>query len=119
MADSVLLKSDPKIEFQMLEHGFQLIDDHSQENSGFYAYSELRSIELNKTWFPLLAKYLRAFTWILNGVPLFPNAESYKKSKIIFHFGKSKIGVWLTDTTMVGKAKKIKQMLDARMNKQI
>ncbi len=114
MSENIILKKYPKIEFQFLENGFQLIDEQSEQNSGFYAYNDLQSIELNKIWFPRLAKWLRVFTWIVNGVPFFP--ESCKKAKVIFHFRKMKFGMWLTDSYMADKAKKLKVLLDKKTN---
>jgi len=111
---NILLKKDAKIEFIIRDNGFQLVDEQASQNSGFYDYDELQSIELNKTWFPTFAKWLRAFTWIFNGVPIFPDAESYKKASVIIHLRDKKIGVWLTDAYMVDKAKVIKQLLDQK-----
>ena len=112
MGEQIILKKNPRIEFQLLDSGFELIDEQTEHNSGFYAYSDLQAIELEKIWFPRLAKYLRAFSWFLNGVPLFPDANSYKKAKLIFHFTNSKLGMWVTDSYMVDNAKKLKDFLD-------
>ena len=114
MRENIVLKKNPKIEFQLLDSGFKLIDGQIERNSGLYSYSDLQSIELNKIWFPRLAKWLRIITWILNGVPYFPDAESCKKAKLIIHFEKTKLGIWLTDSNMAGKAKKLKEVLDEK-----
>ena len=67
--DKLLFRLLPKeemlvaqLEFQLLEDGFQLIDEQTQQNSGFYAYEELQSVELDKAWFPRLAQWMRATT---------------------------------------------------------
>ena len=112
MKENIFLNEFPKIEFQFLEKGFHLIDEQTETNSGFYAYSDLENIELNKTWFPKLAKCLRVFTWIINGVPFFPDSDSYKKAQVVFHFKQSKLGFWLTNSYMVKKAKLLKKILD-------
>ena len=112
IADTILLKKTPKIEFRLLDQGFQLTDEQTERNSGFYSYQDLQFIELNKPWFPKLAKWLRIITWILNAVPFFPDADSYKNASVIIHFKTSKLGVWLTDTYMADKAKILKQKLD-------
>ena len=114
MSTHIILKKSPKIEFQFLDTGFEVIDGQTKENSGFYAYTDLQSIDLNKVWFPRLAKWLRNLTWILNGVPYFPDAESCKKANIIIHARKAKLGIWLTDAHMADKAKRIKELLDER-----
>ena len=114
MSQNIILKKNPKIEFQLLDDGFNLIDEQTENNSGFYTYKELQSIDLDKPWFPKLAKWLRALTWIFNGVPFFPDSESYKKAKLIFHFNNSKLGIWLTDTQMAKEAKKIKNLMETR-----
>ncbi len=114
MSENIILKKSPKIEFQLHDHGFQLIDEQTEKNSGFYSYSDLQSIELKKIWFPRLAKWLRVFTWLINGVPFFPDGESYKKAKVIFHFKKTKYGLWLTDSSMADKAKMLKKLLDKK-----
>jgi len=33
MSENIILKKDPKIEFQFLENGFQLIDEQTERNS--------------------------------------------------------------------------------------
>ena len=114
MSENIILKQHPKIEFQLLDNGFQLIDEQTERNSGFYSYNDLQSIELDKVWFPRLAKWLRIFTWIFNGVPFFPDAESYKKAKVIIHFKKMKLNMWLTDSYMADKAKILKKLLDKK-----
>lgn len=114
MSQNIILKKNPKIEFQLLDNGFELIDGQTEGNTGFYAYNDLQSIDLNSVWFPRLAKYLRVITWIFNGVPYFPDAESYKKANLILHFRKTKLGIWLTDSYMADKAKKLKELLDER-----
>ena len=114
MSEHIILKKNPKIEFQLLDDGFQLIDEQTEKNSGFYPYHDLQSIELNKSWFPRLAKFLRIFTWIFNGVPFFPDAEIYKKASIKIYFKKMKLGVWLTDGYMTDKAKVLKRILDKK-----
>lgn len=115
MSEHILLKKSPKIEFQLLDNGFQLIDEETEQNSGFYAYQDVQSIELNKIWFPRLAKWLRVMTWVLNGVPLFP--ESCKKANVIINCRKSKLGLWLTDSYMTNKAKTLKAILDEKASK--
>ena len=114
MATHVILKKSPKIEFQLHDLGFNLIDGQTESNTGYYAYNDLQSIELNKAWFPRFAKWMRAFTWILNGVPFFPDAESCKKAKLDFHFRKTKLGIWLTDTYMADKARSLERLIDEK-----
>jgi len=114
MTENIILKENPKIEFQLLDSGFNLIDGEKEQNSGFYAYSELKSIELNKTWFPRLAKYLRIMTWMANGVPYFP--DSCKMANLIFHFNKTTLGIWLIDTEMADQAKRLEKLLDKKIS---
>lgn len=114
MSENIILKKNPKIEFQFLDSGFQLIDEQTEQNSGYYSYNDLETIELNKVWFVTLSKWLRAFTWLFNGVPLFPDAESYKKAKVVIHFKKAKLGMWLTDAYMTDKAKLLKGLLESK-----
>ena len=114
MGENIILKKNPKIEFQLLDNGFNLIDGQTELNSGFYSYSDLQSIELNKVWFPILAKWLRIITWILNGVPYFPDAESCKKANLVIHFRKAKLGIWLTDSYMAEKAKRLEELLEEK-----
>ena len=90
MPENIILKRNPKIEFQMFELGFQLIDEQTVRNSGFYAYNDLQSVELNRTWFPRLTKWLRVFSAICNFVPLFPDAETCKSAHVKFHFSNMK-----------------------------
>ena len=111
MSETIILKKKPKIEFQLFDNGFKLIDGQKDGNSGFYPYSDLQSIELNSVWFPKIAKWLRIVTWISNGVPYFPDAESCKKANLVIHFKKSKLGIWLTDSYMADKAKRLEKVL--------
>ncbi|MCJ7802416.1 MAG: hypothetical protein MUP82_08690 [Candidatus Marinimicrobia bacterium] len=114
MSENIILKKNPKIEFQLLDNGFKLIDGQTERNTGFYSHHDMQSIELNKVWFPRLAKWLRIITWVLNGVPYFPDAESYKKANFIIHFRKTKLGIWLTDSYMADKAKRLKELLEEK-----
>lgn len=116
MSESIILKNNPKIKVQFLDNGFELIDEQTKKNSGFYAYAELQAIDLNNIWFPMFAKWLRPITWLLNGVPYFPDAASYKKTNIIFRFKKTNLGIWLTDSSMANKAKRIKELLEEKAN---
>ena len=118
MVEHIILKKNPKIEFQFHDNGFNIIDGLVKSNTGFYTYNELGSVNLNHTWFPLVAKWLRIATGIMNGVPFFPDAESYKKSSLIIHSEKSKLGIWLIDSYMVTKAKEIKKLLEAKTTSQ-
>lgn len=112
MSETILLKENPKIEFQFTENGFQIIDEKTTQNTGIYKYSDLESVELNKIWFPKLAKWLRIITWIFNGVPYFPDADAYKKANIVITLKKKKLGIWLTNCFMASQAKRIKTLLD-------
>ena len=112
--DNIVLRRDPKIEFQLLDNGFQLFDEQSEQNSGFYAYQDLQNIELDKIWYPKFAKWLRIFTAILNIVPLYPDAETCKRAKVMIHFSNTKLRMWLTDAYMVEKAKMLKMSLDKK-----
>jgi len=115
MNENIIFKKNPKIEFQFLDKGFELIDGETERNSGFYSYNDLQTIELNNVWFPKLAKWLRIITWVLNGVPYFPDAESYKKANLIIHSRKSKFGIWLTNSYMADKAKSLKKILEEKI----
>lgn len=112
MSETILLKENPKIEFQFTENGFQIIDEKTIQNTGIYNYSDLESVELNKIWFPKLVKWLRIITWIFNGVPYFPDADAYKKANIVITLKKKKLGIWLTNSFMASQAKRIKILLD-------
>ena len=116
MNQNIVLKNNPKIEFQLLENGFKIIDGQTEKNTGFYPYGDLQSIELNKLWFPRLRKWLRAITWVLNTVPFFPDEETYKKANIIIKLENAMLGIWLTNTHMADMAKKIKLSLDEKIN---
>ena len=112
MSENIILKKNPKIEFQLLDNGFKLIDGQTERNTGFYSYHDIQSIELNKVWFIRLAKWLRIITWILNGVPYFP--ESYKKVNLVINLRKTKLKIWLTDSYMADKAKRLEELLDEK-----
>ena len=111
MSENILLKEDPQIEFHLLDTGFQITDRQTERNSGFYSYSDLRSIEVQNPWFPRLASILRVVTWILNGVPYFPDAATYKKASVTLKFNKKKVGFWLTDPFMASQAKKLEKVI--------
>lgn len=113
-AESILLKKSPKIEFQLLDDGFQVIDEQTDENSGFYSYDDIKSIELNRPWFPRLSRWMRVITTFTNGVPFFPDADSYKMANVKIKFSDSYLGMWLTDIKMANKARELKGILDQK-----
>lgn len=125
MSEHILLKENPQIEFRLLDEGFHLTDKQTERNSGFYAYSDLQSIELQNPWFPRFASILRGITWIFNGVPYFPDAATYKKASVTFNFNKRKVGIWLTDSFMASQARKLEKIIDdkrryrLKMNKEL
>ena len=43
MTKNIILNNDPKTEFQLLDHGFKLIDGQRKRNTGFYPYDEMQS----------------------------------------------------------------------------
>lgn len=114
MSENIILKKNPKIEFHLLDNGFKLIDGQTERYTGFYSYHDIQSVKLNKVWFIRLAKWLRIITWILNGVPYFPDAESYKKAMLVIQFRKTKLSIWLTDSYMANKAKRLEKLLDEK-----
>lgn len=118
MSKHIVLKKNPKIEFQFHDDGFHLFDGQTAQNTGFYNYSELQGVELNKAWFPRVSQWLRVITWVLNGVPYFPDAESCKKANVKLLFSKTKFGIWLTDASMADQAKRIKALLDQKTQQQ-
>ena len=119
MNENIILKKNPKIEFQIRDNGFEIIDGQTEQNSGFYSYGDLQSTDVNKAWFPKLAKLLRATTWILSGVPYFPDAKTCKTANLIIYSKKTKLGIWLTDSNMADKAKRIKALLDEKTQHQL
>ena len=114
MDENIILKEEPKIEFQFRDNGFEVMDEETVKNSGFYTYDDLKSSDLNSAWYPRVAKWLRVVTWILNGVPYFPSAKDYKKANLILHFSDTTLGIWLTDPSMADKSKRIKELLDEK-----
>lgn len=112
MSENIILKKNPKTEFQLLDNGFKLIDGQTEENTGFYYYHDIQSIELNKIWFPILTKWLRITTWVLNAYPMV--AESYKKATLVINFRKTKLKIWLIDVHMANKAKKLVELLNEK-----
>ena len=115
MSESIILRTDPRIEFQLHDTGFELVDGRPEGSSGFFAYQNLLSVELNKPWFPRLAQWLRVLTWVLNGVPYFPDAATCKKASLIIRSNKTKLGIWLTDPQMADTARRLKGLLDERV----
>jgi hypothetical protein len=111
MSDAIILKKKPKIEFQFRDNGFDLLDLQTEEHSGFYKFEDMKSVELNKVWYPRLAKWMKILTWVLNGLPYFQDAKSYKKSNIIIHTKKRKIGIVLESPYMAIKAKQLRKKL--------
>ena len=117
MKEQIILRRNPNIEFKIQDDGFLIIDEQTKQNEGFYAFSQLESINLNKPWFPRFSIMLRYFSWILNmGVALFPDAESYKKSNLVIRHNKSVYGIWLTNIEMTKNAKRIKKIIDGKFN---
>lgn len=115
MKRNIILKQDPKVEFQFEENGFHLLDAQSENNNGYFAYEALQSISLEYAWYPRFAKFMRLFTWLMNGVPFFPDGESSKKANLTIHLENMKLGIWLTDPKMTSKAKSIKGILEKHL----
>lgn len=114
MNNSITLNNSPRIEIQLLESGFQFIDERTEHAAGYYAYQDVQGVELNRTLYPRLASWLRYITWLCNGVPFFPDAATCKKSNLIIHLGNTKIGLWLTDRNMVKRARAVKNYLESK-----
>jgi hypothetical protein len=112
MNENIILKNNPKTEFQLQENGFKLIDKETEQNTGFYTYNDIHAIELNKVWFPRLITWLRYTTWIFNGGVPMVGEGPWKKSNLIINIGKRKIKIWLTDSDMANKAKKLVDLLN-------
>lgn len=114
MSENIILKDNPKIEFQFLDNGFKLIDGQTERNTDFYSYHEIQSVELNKVWYPKLVKWLRYTTWLINGAPLV--GEISKKAKLVLNIRKTKLTIWLTDSEMVEKAKRLEELINKKIN---
>ena len=112
MSEHIILKNDPKTEFQLLDNGFELIDGQTKRNTGFYAYQDMQSIELNKVWYPRLVTFLRYTTWLINGAPMV--GDSSKKANLVINSRKTKLTIWLTDSDMANKAKKLVALLNKK-----
>ena len=112
MAEHIILNSDPKTEFQLLDHGFKLIDGQRKRNTGFYAYDDMQSVELHKLWYNGLVKWLRYGTWLINGAPLV--GEFPEKGSLDITIGKNKLTVFLTNADMLQKAKKLVGLLNKK-----
>ncbi len=114
MNANIILKNSPKTEFQLLENGFELIDGETEQNNGYYTYNDIQTIELNKLWFPKLTYWLRYATWLITlGAPMVGEGP-WKKAHIIIDIGKKKIKIWLTDSDMADKSKKLVELLNKK-----
>jgi hypothetical protein len=112
MAEHIILNSDPKTEFQLLDNGFKLIDGQRARNTGFYAYDDMQSVELHKLWYNGLVKWLRYGTWLINGAPLVD--EIPEKGSLDITIGKTKLTVFLTNADMLKKAKGLVTLLNKK-----
>ena len=61
MSENIILRNNPRTEFQFFDDGFKIIEKQAERNNGFYSFSDVQSIELNKLWYPRLVKWLRNF----------------------------------------------------------
>lgn len=114
MNENIILKNSPKTEFKLLENGFKLIDGETENNTGFYSYNEIQNIELNKVWFPKLVNWLRYTSWLFNGgVPMVGEGR-WKKANLIINIEKRKIKIWLSDSDMANKSKKLVELLNKK-----
>ena len=112
MGEHFVLKNAPKTELQLFDDGFILIDGQRERNNGFYAYDDMQSVELHKLWYNGLVKWLRYGTWLINGAPLVD--EIPEKGSLDITIGKNKLTVFLTNTDMLLKAKKLVGLLNKR-----
>lgn len=115
MKEKIIIRDKPRIEFHLMDKGFEILDSKSEKEADVHAYNDIQRIELNNVWFPLFAKWMRVITWIANGVPYFPDAKSCKKANFIIHFSNSKYGTWLTSTKMAKKTRRLKTILDNKI----
>jgi len=109
MDQNIILNNNPRMEFKLSENGFELIDGQTTKNSGVYSYSNLKSIQLNKVWYPYVVKWLRYISWLMNGAPL--AGETTKKANLKIILDDRILHIWLTDLKMTNKAKTLKTML--------
>lgn len=112
MSENIVLKNNPKMEIQLLNKGFKLIDGQTEGTADFYSYHDVQSVELNKVWYPRLVKWLRYTTWLINGAPLV--GEISKKANLVIKSSKTKLTIWLTDSDMVEKAKRLVVLLNKK-----
>ena len=111
MSKTIVLKNNPKMEFQLLDNGFKFIDCQTEGNTGFYSYHDIQSIELNKVWHPRLVRWLRYGTWLLNGAPMVA-CESSKKANLVINSSQTKLKIWLSDSDMADKAIRLMDLLN-------
>jgi len=115
MSEKIILKRKPKIEMHLCIDGFELLDEETKGNSGFFAYSALESAHLKNAWFPSVARCLRVTTWVLNGVPFFTSAADCKKASLSIQTNNKRVEFYLTSPHMANKARAIKSFLDNQM----
>ena len=114
MDKQFLLNESPRILFLLQPDGFQLKFEQSRNHMVFYAYSDIQYIKLKRGWFPRFATYMRALTWVLNGVPYFPDAASCNTSSLHIQFKKNILLLNITSISMAKKAKEFKQLLEIK-----
>lgn len=112
MNENITLRNDPTTEFQLLENGFKLIDGQTKGNNGFYSYEDIQSIELNKTWYTKLTKWLRYTTWLINGAPM--AGKTSKKANLVINNQKKSLKIWLSDFEMTDKAEILVKLLNKK-----
>ncbi len=112
---NLILDLNPQVKFELKENGFQIIDSGSEENSGFYLYKNVESVDLNNSWFPSFSNWIRIVTCLFNVVPFFPDADTCKKSSLFFRYKDKGFGFWITNVSMVEEAKQIKAFIEQKM----
>ncbi len=113
MNENIILRNNPKTEFQLLDNGFRLVDGRRVRNNGFYSYDDVQSIEFNKVWYIRLLKWLRYSTWLLNGAPLV--GETSNKANLVINTKKTKIKILLTEFDMADKAQRFVALLNKKL----
>ena len=108
----ILKKNNPRIEFQLLDNGFKLIHGQTERNTDFYSYHDIQSIELNKIWYPKLVKWLRYTTSPIFGAPLVGKIS--KGANLVLIIRKTKHTIWLIDSDMVDKAKRLVELINKK-----
>lgn len=115
ISKKITLQTEPLLQFDFLEEGFQVIDDSKDNNNRFYLFEDIKDIDIKKkssNWFITILNFI-----FFGG----PKYHYYEKQQITFKYGKEEVIILIENCefkTVMEISEKIKSNI-SNLNTQI